>query len=822
MEISHELLRPLLLKVEKPGRYVGGEYGAISHKPALDDYLIAVVFPDLYEIAMSNQAVRILYRMFNKTGGLHAERAFMPDLDFQQELKNHGLPIFSLENAIPLKEFDLLAISIGVELSFTNVLTLLGGSAIPLRSVHRNESDPLIIAGGPAITNPAPWMAFIDAVYIGEAEEKVAADMLELREMKHAGASRSDLLERLSRMEGYFTASNPRAQRVVWMGFSRQREAPSAFPIPSLIPVHSNGVVEIMRGCPRRCRFCHAGVFYRPFRMKDPKRILKEIDFLVKRCGYRSITLSSLSSGDYTGLEALLECLNKKYAATRVSFSLPSLRVNSITLSLLDQLGSVRKSALTFAVETPTREGQRAINKEVAEDRIVDILLKAKEMGWRLAKFYFMLGLPLDNADAEASNIIDYLLRIQRKTGMRLHVNLASFIPKPHTPFERSAQLSDAEAMATITRIRDGLKRGGKIRCSFQSPFASFIEGIIARGDERAGELAFDAWRFGAHFDAWDDRLNKNAWRKAIADADWQVERESCRKRREGERVPWEGVSLGPRAGHFKSEMQRSVRRRLTEPCAPECRDSCGVCNEKHFPTGQKSIRAVAVATETTQAPQYRRLFIFYSKTAPAVYLGHRDVMGIFEKALRRAGFRVDFTQGFNPKPRIEYAQPLPLGVSSVGEICAVKTLFSYEKPAIITERVNSALPPGFHVQRTAWIENAEKGSKTQSIMSAFWGSTWRIREVRKKTGSARKLKGDILSECREREILKDTEITHRQSDVIVTLKHSGESRYNFLKILKTLLGSSFSDWEISRLVCWAKDKRGEPRSYSEVFSQAP
>jgi len=822
MVIPREALRPLLLRVEKPGRYVGGEYGAITHRPAADDFLIAVVFPDLYEIAMSNQAVRVLYRLFNEASGLHAERAFLPDLDFQHELKRHGLSFFSLENAIPLMEFDLLAITIGVELSFTNVLSLLDGSAIPLRSIHRKQSHPLIIAGGPALSNPIPWMAFVDAVFIGEAEKKCREDMLILREMKQDGALRSDLLEELSRMKGYFTTSNPQAKKVVWMGFSMPQEGPAALPVPSLIPIHDNGVVEIMRGCPRRCRFCHAGVFYRPFRMKDPEQIIREIDFLVRCCGYRSITLSSLSTGDYRGLEPLLERLNRKYAAMHVSFSLPSLRVNSITLSLLDQMGSVRKSALTFAVETPSAAGQRAINKEVRENRIVDILLKAKELGWNRAKFYFMLGLPLLNAEKEAGGIIEYVLRIQRKTGMNLHVNLANFIPKPHTPFERSAQLSDDEAMSLISRIRDGLKRNRRIRCSFQSPFASFIEGIIARGDERAGELALGAWRHGARFDAWDDRLNKEAWRMAIAGADWRIEEESRRKRSEGEILPWEGVSLGVRPSHFETEMKRATEGKLTPACAVECADSCGLC-EKERRVSMPERRSIGQPEHKAAghpSPTYRRLLILYSKRAPAVYLGHLDVMRVFEKALQRAGLTIDFTRGFNPKPRVEFAQPLPLGFSSVGEICAAKTLFNNEKASDITERVNKALPAGFYVKRTAWMKDSARGKKTPRLMSAFWGSTWRVSSLKsdKKASAAQRLGERLRAECHRRGILDDCQIRVSGFDVIVKLRHRGEGRYNFLKILKSSASLLFSDWEITRLVCWARDGLGNAQPYSEIL----
>jgi radical SAM-linked protein len=829
--ISYRDLTNLLNTVEKPGRYVGGEFGSITHKPEDSDFRICIVFPDLYEIGMSNQAVRILYKLLNGRVGLHAERAFSPAPDFAKGLKDRKLNLFSLENGIPISDFDLLAVTIGYELSFTNFLSFLDSSAVPLRRSERTESHPLVIAGGPAMTNPAPWAEFLDAVFIGEAEDRTADDMLELKSLKDGGANRDALLARVSGMDGFWTPDKPEAHRVVWNGFGNDRGAPAALPIPSMIPVQDHGVIEIMRGCPNKCRFCHAGVFYRPFRQKSMERIMEEADYLVNKCGYRDITLSSLSTGDYSGLEPLVEKLNQLYTNRRVSFSLPSLRVNSITLSLIGRLGAVRKSGLTFAVETPTVEGQRGINKEVPADRVIQILKEAKREGWKLAKFYFMLGLPVDNGEDEAASIVDYLFDVQKATGINLNVNIGTFIPKPHTPFERAAQLTDEDAMERIRAIRDGLRSNKRIKVSFHSPYVSFLEGILTRGDKRSGELAYEAWKNGAGFDAWDDRMDKDAWRDAIAAADWDVEKEICRGHDESEILPWAGVSLGITAKHLAKESSRSQSGDLTIPCALKCVDHCGVCDNKckvvipdEKGNAEKSIIVEDVELETT----WRRLLLEFRKSGPAVYLGHLDVLNVFERALQRTGFIIDFTEGFNPKPRIEFAQPLSLGLISEGEICTVKMRFNGESADKLIQQINDVMPSGIEIVKASWIGDVPPGHKTIKVMSAFWGSEWKI-TCRPGTDlnagdmlTSAELAEALLKECRERGVSEDCRIETADESLRIHLRHGGTRHHNIMRLLESVLGMSALEtpWEITRIKCWASNKAGKPEKYEKAFPE--
>jgi len=356
--------------------------------------------------------------------------------------------------------------------------------------------------------------------------------------------------------------------------------------VPVLNPVHAHGSVEIMRGCPNGCRFCHAGYFYRPQRSKYAEIIKKEVEYLVVKKGYREITLSSLSSGDYPGIVELFNDLNATWAKDKVSFQLPSLKVDSFTLPLLEEISEVRKSGLTFAVETPLESWQCAINKRVPFEKIVSILHEAKGKGFKSAKFYFMVGLPLpERGIQEAQAIADYIDRIAQIEHFSIHVNVGTFIPKPHTPFEREAQLSEEEALMCIQHIRRSLKYRKNIEVSYHPPFLSVLEGIISRGDESVGEIISAAYLKGARLDAWDEHIDRELWRKVLDDYNkrrgegaWQS---FLAQREENSLLPWNEISLNVSPKWLKREKEKSQKHILTSICNENCTDKCGVCNRK-------------------------------------------------------------------------------------------------------------------------------------------------------------------------------------------------------------------------------------------------
>ena len=496
-----------LATIEKPVRYLGGESGSVvKENPVLT---IALCFPDVYEIGMTNNAMKILYAGLNAIDGVQCERVFSVGSDYEALLRGTGTRLYGLETGRQLADFDILAFTVGYELAATNIVGVLDLGGIQIRRSLRSVSEPLVIAGGPAITNPVPYTDILDGVWVGEAENAFFELARILMELKKDGASRHELREALQKNPAVWIAGK-RAVRHVHEDFA---DAPFSysFPVPNVKPVQNHGVVEIMRGCPNGCRFCHAGYFYRPQRFRSVDMILKDVETLVVEHGYREITLSSLSTGDYPGLPMLLQILNQRWSAGGISFQLPSLKVESFKLELIEQVSGVRKSGLTFAIETPDPEWQKSVNKMASFDKIVEILDTAARRGYRVAKLYFMTGLPgpekndisdtssdmpeISEYSEEADLIVSFIKNMgSRVSGLNLNVTIATFVPKPHTPYQWSRQLPLEKSYATVYRIKDAFRKDSRVKITYHDPFMSMLECMMARGDERAGNLVLSAW----------------------------------------------------------------------------------------------------------------------------------------------------------------------------------------------------------------------------------------------------------------------------------------------------------------------------------------
>lgn len=767
--MTQQYLFPQLLNVENPGRYVGGEFGSVAplsrtewNSAAHDrDLLIAICFPDTYEIGMSNTAIRLLYTMINAQPGLRAERVFAPWPDYEQALRESGRPLYTLESGIPLSEVDIIAFSVGYELSATNILGVLQAGGVPLRTQERGGSDPLVIAGGPGISNPVPFGAFIDAVFIGEAEGLFPQLSSRIAELRTAGKSRVELLDVLRENPHVWYAGKDRpTRRAIWNGFSDDCVRVQ-FPVAGVKAVQDHGTIEIMRGCPHGCRFCHAGVFYRPYRMKPVESIIAEAEFLVETYGYRDITLSSLSSGDYSEIGRLVNELNARFAGRGVSFALPSLRVSSFTLPIIGGLAAVKKSGLTFAVETPTEWGQLVLNKQVSRQNCVEILREAKRLGWRVAKFYFMIGLPVDAQEGqeqldiaetalqEARAIVEFVSSVQAEVGININLTVNTFVPKPHTSFQWAPQLAEDKALECLYEIRRGLK-GRPIKVSWNSPFLSLLEGVITRGDERAGEVILEAFRRGARMDAWDDQVSRELWRDVFADADWNIVDETLSGRNLDAPLPWDAIESGVSKEYLRTEYRRSRSGELTEQCAPQCRDHCGICNRETrvvdirppepiaspspsattapATPGSEIIQHVPVQDIDMHDPgaEVKRLLIRFTKTGPAVFLPHLSVVRALERGSIRAGLSLRMSEGFSQHARMEFAQPLSIGVDSAEEIASIELL---ESPADdVVHALNGALPKGIQVQECLTIAGSRpERKKAPSLGAAYGGAEYLI-----------------------------------------------------------------------------------------------
>lgn len=776
-------------KVEKPARYLGGELGSNSPIENEKDtrLRIALCFPDLYEIGMSNNAIRLLYNQLSTmSDAVVCERVFAPAPDFEKLLKERNVPLYTLESGIPLFQCDIIAFSVGYELLATNMLTVLQAGKVPLLREERDNTSPVVIAGGPAITNPHPFGKFLDAVYIGEAEAgfyELVRRLADIKAQSKPEEMRTKFLEEIGTLEQMWTpyevnlgrqsedpckddlrSKSPKTVRAVFDQFSTTT-AFTAYPVAVLPTVQSHGSVEIMRGCPNGCRFCHAGYFYRPQRIKSSACIDEEVRILVEDGGYQEITLASLSSGDYPDIVSTFRSLNEKWKERHVSFQLPSLKVNSFTLPLLSELSEVRKSGLTFAVETPIEAWQLAINKEVSLEKTLSILKEARSLGFRSAKFYFMIGLPVPGKGiGEADAISAFLRQVSAESKMAINVTIGTFVPKPHTPYEQQSQLSEEEALNCIHRIKDSLRQFHSISISYHSPFSSVLEGLICRGDDGVGDVILTAFRNGARLDAWDEYLKRDAWLEAIKvhaqslgiDENEWISRMLSGNPPEGSSRPiWKDVSLIVSNSFYDNELENSMNSTPTVPCATPCEHPCGACNKKaHIvcnsiqlkelsdaasdaaniertarPIGKKAISKVklmesfSIGSTHQSLLEDKRLILKYRKKDQAAFYPLHSVPNVFARAFVILGIPVRFSEGFNPIARLEFTPPLSLGFESEAEICSawLASDFLINDNDGFLNALNSVLPSGLVVQSARIGDSRNLGKN--SIGTIFSGS---------------------------------------------------------------------------------------------------
>ena len=719
----------LLLDVEKPERYTGGEVGrlAANKKPSDDDLTAIIAFPDLYEIGMGNQAVRIIYNRLNGEKNLFCDRAFAPAPDFERLLREKNIPVYGLDTGVSAASVDLLMFTLGYELGLNGVLTMLDVSNIPLHREKRNAAHPIVIAGGPAVSNPPPYSPFIDAFWIGEAEDDFFDLASELSHLKKRGKGRAELLEKIASHPNVWVKGKTKVRRAIAADFS---QSACVFPVPSMKITQNHGAIEIMRGCPNGCRFCHAGFWYRPCRQKNEDIIACQVNEMVTKGGWQEISLSSLSSGDYEGIAELVKNLNGRFSGLHISFQLPSLKVSGFSLSILEQIAVTRKSGLTFAVETPKEAWQMSINKDVTRDSVVSIIQEARKNGWKGAKFYFMIGLPVPVSEQnEEEEIVSFIADIGRRTRMHFNINIGVFIPKPHTPYQWVPQLDGETAVKKLNFIRSKLKPMGH-KVSISDPLISQIEGLLSRGDERAGLLCEEAWSAGSRLDPWSEFINKEEWRRILEDNRSTVDSILSGKNNP---LPWENIDSLITTEYLKREFEKSEKSLGTSSCKEKC-NNCGVSSKiSPCPSGKTKSHLTntdfSVNHENKQVnnkpehktdPSIYRVLFSFSKEGSAVFHGHLSLIEIFSMSFRRAGISVIFTKGFNPLIKMEFASPLSIGISADCEIASVD--FSEEIPMeSFVSDLNNNLPYGFAIKKAESFL-IKSGMKKHSLSSLLWG----------------------------------------------------------------------------------------------------
>ncbi|MCL2800859.1 MAG: TIGR03936 family radical SAM-associated protein [Treponema sp.] len=736
-----------LLNIEKPARYTGGEIGSLADKNKLFRTLIA--FPDLYEIGMGNNAVKIIYNYINSLPDVSCDRAFAPAPDFEKVLRNKNIPLYGLDTGISFCDLDILMFTIGYELGLNGVLTMLDVSAIPLHCKDRSENHPLVIAGGPAVSNPLPYSPFIDAFWIGEAEAGFFDLIKEIAKAKKNGQGRALLFSMLSSHPNIWVKGKEEVKRAVFFDFSDLNipQNPASpvpvYPIPSMKIIQNHGSIEIMRGCPNGCRFCHAGFWYRPARQKSIEQIISEVNEIITKGGWQQISLSSLSSGDFTGIDILIDNLNSLFGKNHVSFQLPSLKVSSFALSILEKISFTRKSGLTFAVETPDEQNQLALNKEVTRDSITAILEEAKKKGWKGAKFYFMVGLPLQektgiNSSSE-EEIVSFISDISRRTRMNFNINIGIFIPKPHTPYQWS-NLDIEESEKKLFFLKSKIKSMGH-KVSVSDSLMSCIEGLISRGDERAGFLCEKAFKSGSRLDPWGEYINREKWHEILKENSDYLKSIFNYAYNPNKELPWKHINSCINNEYLVNEYKKSKDCKRTPSCKEKC-SLCGVCkgfsvNTQLLEVNQIALNESVVSNNNENTDNviesenikksdpdiYRVLFSFCKKDS-AVFHGHLSLIEIFSMSLRRAGVNAMYTGGFNPLAKMEFASPLSTGISAENEIAVIDFLLDVNTENFI-DKLNNNLPAGIIINK-AKCYLIKSGLKKHSLSSLLWGFAYK------------------------------------------------------------------------------------------------
>ena len=702
--------------VAKPSRYINNEINAIHKDLSKVKTKVCLFFPDAYEVGMSHLGLRILYHILNKRNDTACERVFSPWTDYEEHLRASGRPLTSLESNLPLAQFDILGITLQYELCYSNVLAGLDLAHLPLRTAQRTEEQPVIIAGGPCAVNPEPLSAFIDVFFIGEAEEAIH----EIVELRQAHENKRSFLEALAQREGYYVPSLGR--RAVRRRFIKNLESAS-YPdqplVPLLKPIHDRATVEVARGCIRGCRFCQAGIIYRPYRERSTERVRDLLRESLRCTGYDELSLASLSAGDYSDIEPLMQDLVRTYEGDRISISLPSLRIGTLTTEMIRAVAGVRKSGFTLAPEAGTERLRRVINKPVSDSDLLRAAETIFRSGWSVLKLYFMIGLPTEtNADLDGIiKLAQEILVIGKKCSKRnvqINITVSTFVPKPHTPFQWFGQATREEIKERHAYLEKGLQKKG-IAFKPHDLKTSLLESAFARGDKSIGTVIEEAVRRGCRFDGWTECFDFSKWEQAFLSCGMDPAALASRSYEPAAELPWDHIHSGVTKKFLQSEYEQALSAEITENCRVAC-EHCGIgCRDGGtIGFGKSAIVQEALTRKTGNAivnsgalpsqkanPVKQGLAVRYrmkfTKLGRLRFLSHLDLMTLFQRAAARARLPIAFSHGFNPHPKISFGPALSVGVESSAEYLDME-ICRYIEPQEIMKTFDRELPEGIGI----------------------------------------------------------------------------------------------------------------------------
>lgn len=726
--MSKKTIQDLLPFVEQPSRYLGSEINTIRKNLESIKLKMCLAYPELYDIGTSHFGMQILYHILNSRKEIAAERVYAPKEDMADLMRTADVSLSSLESEVPLIEFDIIGFSLLYELNYTNILYMLDLAGIPFLAEQRDKSYPFIIAGGPCTSNPEPVADIFDAIVIGDGEGVVLeiADVW-LEWSASFEAEKDDFLARLSKIKGiyvpsFFTPSyyshnhirsytvdeSSRVERVILPALSLE-QFPEAPILPFGRPVHDRLRLEIARGCTRGCRFCQAGMIYRPVRERKKEDLLHLAQKGILATGYEDISLLSLSTGDYGCLNTLMHELMITYSKKHVSVSLPSIRADRLTPEMMSLIKRVRKTGFTIAPEAGSQRLRDVINKNLTESEIITTVTNAFELGWNIIKLYFMIGLPTET-QADLEEIVALVKKIKSlkasKGGRKqVNVSISTFVPKAHTPFQWVPQISLETCRERIFWLKDHLRLKG-VNFKYQIPEASMLEGLFARGDRKLNRVLISAYRAGCLFDGWTDKLHFRRWMNVLAALEVDIDSYTLRERDFTEPLPWDHVHTGLTKEYLKDEWRKALDGSKTADCRNDACQKCGVCDftsigpivypsEKMSETIDTEGKSIAHALP----PAYKKVLVTYSKIGNARYFGHLEMVSIFFKAIKRTGAAIDFTKGFHPKPKVSFNDPLPIGIESESEHF-VLYLENNVDTDVFCQSLNTFLPDGLNVSK--------------------------------------------------------------------------------------------------------------------------